>query len=103
MLQHQFEGILARFLAQIGQDGDVSPDDGLQRSAKVPDNASRPDDNPADNPEIPDNAIPRQLIGGAHHCGVDATIHDRFSSDSHLLVRFYTHMIRSGVGTVLLR
>src|SRR5262249_48953910 len=103
VLQHQLESILARLFAKVGQYRDVSPDDRLQRSTQIPDDAARPDhDSPYDS-HVPDDLVTRQLICRAHHNGIYATIHSLLLLDSHLLVRFYTVTIRAGQRSDLLR
>src|SRR4029077_5825764 len=70
VLQHKFERILAGFLAEVGENGDVAADNGLQRGAQIPDDAARPDDNSPDNSIVSDDAIPRQLDRRGHHACV---------------------------------
>jgi ceramide glucosyltransferase len=67
VLQQKFEGILARLLAQIGQQRDIATDDGLQRSSQITHNAARSHDNPAHNSKVPDNPVARKFIRRSHH------------------------------------
>ncbi len=57
VLQEKFVGVFASFLAKIGENRDVSADDGLQRRAEVSDDAARPDDDAAHDPEIANDTV----------------------------------------------
>ena len=59
--QQQFEGVFARLLAEVREDGDVSADDRLKRGAQIPDQAARAHDNSAHDPKIPDDPVAGQF------------------------------------------
>jgi len=61
VLQQKFKSILARLLAELGENGDVSPHNSLERSAQIPDHAARAHDNSANDSKIPDNPIAGQF------------------------------------------
>src|SRR6266478_1206853 len=67
MLQQQLESLLACLLAQIRKNGDVSTDDSLKRRAKIPNHASRADDDSAHDAEIPDDAVSGQFHRRSYH------------------------------------
>jgi ceramide glucosyltransferase len=75
MLQHQFESIFARFLTELGQDGDIAANHGLESGGEISDNAARPYNNAPDDSVCSDNAISRQFIRGSNHARIHATHH----------------------------
>src|SRR2546421_2366992 len=61
VLQQKFKSILARLLAEVRENGDVSPHNGLKRCAEIPYQAPRAHDNSANDSEIADNPIAGQF------------------------------------------
>src|SRR6516162_4148829 len=59
--QQQFVRFDAGPLAQLGEDGDVAADNGLQRRPQISDYAARAHDDSANHSEIADNPVTRQL------------------------------------------
>src|SRR6202521_3801686 len=57
VLQQKFKSIFARLLAEVGENGDVSADDSLKRSAEIPNHAPRAYDNSANDSKIPPDPI----------------------------------------------
>src|SRR5437016_3793517 len=67
VLQQKFKSILARLLAKIRENGDVSPNNGLKRRAEIPYHAPRAHDNSANDSEIPNNPLAGQFERRSHH------------------------------------
>ena len=91
VLHEQFVGVLARFLAKVGKDGDISADDGLQSRSQVPDDAARPDDDAAYDSIISNDAVAGDFESRGHHCEVHTIRHLFPPEDGRLPVRFYLH------------
>jgi hypothetical protein len=61
VLQQELKGIFAGFFAEIREDGDISPDDGLQCCAQISDDAAGTDDDSANDSKISDDPVAGQL------------------------------------------
>src|SRR6202011_4210805 len=57
-------------LAQVGQDGDISAHDGLQRSSEISNDAARAHNDAPHDAVIFDDAIPRYFQRRGHHGGI---------------------------------
>ena len=57
MAQHQVKGVVARLFAQVGQQGDIAPHQGLQSRANRSENGTRAHHDASHYAEGPDNAI----------------------------------------------
>src|ERR1700687_922080 len=57
VVHHQFKSIFSSLLAEVGENGDVSTDDGLKRRAEIPDHAPRAHDNSAHDSKISDDPV----------------------------------------------
>ena len=67
MLQHQFKGVFASLLAQIGQQGYVTADNRLQSGANGADDGSRAHDDSAHQSQIAHNCIAVERESGGYH------------------------------------
>ena len=71
VLDHEIEGVLAGSFAEIGIQGDIAAEDGLQAGAESADNASGSDNNTPHNTKILCQAMARKFIRSSDELGVD--------------------------------
>src|SRR5262249_13266125 len=67
VLQHEFEGVLARLFAQVGEQRDVAADQRLQSRANGAHDGARAHDDAAYQPEIADDAIASHRESSGDH------------------------------------
>ena len=68
---HHGEGVLAGLFAELGEEGDVSADQGLQACADGGEDVAGADDDAADDAVVADDAVAGDLEGGGDEGGVE--------------------------------
>src|SRR5579859_882751 len=91
MLQKQFVGVSAGFLAKVGKNGDIAANNRLQRGTEITDDAARPDDDAAHDSEIAHDAVAGKIDSCCNHCRVHAINHLFSPRRGRLPVRFYPY------------
>jgi hypothetical protein len=61
---HHGEGVLAGLLAELGEDGDVAADQGLEAGSDGAEEIARADDDAPDDAEVVDDAVAGEFEGG---------------------------------------
>jgi hypothetical protein len=67
---HHGEGVLAGFFAELGEDGDVAADEGLETGADGAEQVAGPDDDAANDADVADDTVTGDFEGSSHEGGV---------------------------------
>jgi hypothetical protein len=68
---HHGEGVLAGLFAELGEDGDVAADEGLETGSYGAEEVAGADDDAADDAEIADDAVAGDFEGGGDEAWVE--------------------------------
>ncbi len=71
VLGHHAEGVLAGLFAELGEDGDVASDDGLEAGTEGPKDGAGADDDAPDDSQVADDAEAGEFESGGDHGGVE--------------------------------
>ena len=68
---HHGEGVLAGLFAELGEEGDVAADEGLEAGTDGAEDVAGADDDAADDADVADDAVAGDFEGSGDECGVE--------------------------------